>query len=112
MKDNPYKTYMIEFPYTCSFTFPEDDGNTEVIIKTLSQEVRYGSEEKDILKQKELENSHSQETYSKHIIEWVQERLLGVDVNDCTIEFTGTPKLTVMTDEEIQDYKERCLSGE
>ena len=112
MTDNPYKTYMIEFPYTCRFTFPEDDGNTEVIIKTRSQEVRYGSEEKDILKQKELENSHSQETYSKHIIEWVQERLLGVDVKDCSIEFTGTPKLTVMTNEEIQDYKERCLSGE
>jgi len=28
------------------------------------------------------------------------------------VEFTGTPKLTVMTNEEIQDYKERCLNEE
>ena len=110
--NNLYKTYLIEFPYTCTFTLSGDGGNTEVTIRTRSQELRYGREEKDILEQKELENSHSQETYSKHIIEWVRERLWYVDTEDCTLEFTGTTDISEMTDKDIQEFKERCLNEE
>ena len=28
--ENPYKRYRVEFPFTCTFTIPEDGHNTKV----------------------------------------------------------------------------------
>ena len=39
---NPFSAYRIEFPYTCSFSIPEDGHITKVTIETRSEELRYG----------------------------------------------------------------------
>ena len=47
--ENPYKPYSVIFPYEVRFTIPDDAHNTEITIRTVSEEVRFGCNEKDIL---------------------------------------------------------------
>ena len=61
--ENPYKPYSVIFPYEIRFTIPDDGHNTEILIRTRSEEVRYGRNEKDILFQKELDNRYGRDTY-------------------------------------------------
>ena len=49
--ENPYKPYPVLFPYEVRFTIPDDGHNTEITIRTRSEEVRFGRNEKDILLQ-------------------------------------------------------------
>jgi hypothetical protein len=32
--ENPYSPYLVQFPYTCSFTIPQDGNVTRVTIET------------------------------------------------------------------------------
>ena len=45
--ENPLKRYSVEFPYTCSFTIP-DDAYTTVTIETRSETLMHGTSESDI----------------------------------------------------------------
>ena len=38
--ENPYRPYSVIFPYEVRFTIPDDDHNTEITIRTRSEEVR------------------------------------------------------------------------
>ena len=108
--DNPYKPYRVVVPYEVSFTFPQDGHNTELTIRTRSEEVRYGRNEKDVLLQKEIDNRLSRKTYSKHIINWVRERLWYIDLDECDLEYTGKPSVSPMTKKEVKDFTETCLN--
>ena len=55
-KKNPYKVYSVVFPYEVRFTIPEDDHNTEIIIKTKTRETYFGKNKDDVLLQKEFLN--------------------------------------------------------
>jgi len=46
--DNPYSAYSVKFPYTCSFSFPEDDHRTKVTIETVTECVRFGRSDHDV----------------------------------------------------------------
>ncbi len=39
--ENPYKRYRVEFPFTCTFTIPEDGHNTRVTIETRSEHLHH-----------------------------------------------------------------------
>ena len=108
--DNPYKPYRVVVPYGVSFTIPEDGHNTEITIRTKSEEVRYGRNEKDVLLQKEIDNRLSSKTYSKHIINWVRERLWYIDLDECDLEYIGKPSVSPMTKKEVKDFTETCLN--
>ena len=45
--ENPYRPYRVEFPYEVRFTIPNDGHNTEITIRTRSEEVRFGRNEND-----------------------------------------------------------------
>ena len=53
--DNPYSTYRVQFPYTCSFTIPDDGHDTRVTIESKSEVLRYGKDEEDIQLQMQLD---------------------------------------------------------
>ena len=40
--ENPYQPYRVVFPYEVRFTIPDDNHNTEIAIRTRSEEVRFG----------------------------------------------------------------------
>ena len=104
-----HTAYLYEFPYTCTFTLGE---NTEVTIRTRSEELRIAKDVEDLMGIKDLENSISKKTYEKHIIEWVRERLWYVEIDDCEVEFDGYTKVSLMTKQDIEDYRDRCLRDE
>ena len=110
--ENPYKPYRVIFPYEVRLTIPDDGHSTEITIRTKSEEVRYGRNQKDILLQKELDNRYGRDTYSKHILNWVGERLASINPRECDLEYVGTPTVSLMDHQEVKDFTERCLTDE
>ena len=110
--ENPYKPYSVIFPYEIRFTIPDDNHNTEITIRTRSEEVGYGRHEKDILLQKELDNRYGRDTYSKHILDWVAMRISSIDPRECNLEYVGTPTVSLMGHKEVKEFSEGCLTDE
>jgi hypothetical protein len=110
--ENPYRPYRVEFPYEVRFTIPNDDHNTEITIRTRSEEIRFGNDEQDILLQKEVDNRYGKETYSKHILNWVSKRLPDIDPRECDLEYVGTPKVAPLDHQEVKEFIEGCLNDD
>ena len=110
--ENPYRPYSVIFPYEIRFTIPDDDHNTEITIRTRSEEVRYGRNQKCILRQKELDNRYGRDTYSKHILNWVGERLPDIDPRECDLEYIGTPTVSLMGHNEVKEFIEGSLNDD
>ena len=110
--ENPYKPYRVIFPYEVRLTIPDDGHSTELTIRTKSEEVRYGRNQKDILLQKELDNRYGRDTYSKHILDWVSKRLPSIDPRECDLEYVGTPTVSLMGHKEVKEVAEGCLTDE
>ena len=104
--ENPFHPYSVIFPYEVKLTFPDEDSNTEITIRTRSEEIRFGRNEQDILLQKDADNRYARDTYSKHILDWVNKRLPNIDPRECDLEFVGTPIVSRINHREVQDFKE------
>ena len=110
--ENPYRPYRVEFPYEVRFTIPDDNHNTEITIRTRSEEVRFGRNEKDILFQVEIDHRYGRDTYSKHILDWIAKRLPSIDPRECDLEYVGTPTVTPIDHGQMKEFAEGCLTGE
>ena len=108
--ENPYRPYSVISPYEVRFTIPDDGHNTEITIRTRSEEVRFGRNQRDILLQKEIDNRYGRDTYSKHILNWVGKRLPDIDPRECDLEYVGTPTVTSIDHQEMKDFTEGCLN--
>ena len=109
---NPYQPYRVEFPYEVSFTTPQDQNVTKVIIRTRSEEVRYGQNERDVMLQKGIDNHYGKLTYAKHILNWIAETLPDIKPKDCGIEYLGEPSVTPMNEKEMREFAERCCGDD
>ena len=110
MLDNPYKTYRVEFPYTCSITIPEDGHNTRIFIETRSEVLRYGRNEHDI--ELQLDQEHGRPTFAKHILGWVRDKIGSLDPTKIDVDYGTSNKIEEMTDEQIEEFAQRCLNDE
>ena len=110
--DNPYRPYRVEFPYEVSFKTPQDQNITEIIVKTRSEEVRFGQNERDVMLQKGMDNRYGRLTYAKHILDWIAETLPDIKPKDCEVEYLGEPTVTPMDDEEIREFAVRCCGDD
>ena len=104
--ENPYRPYSVIFPYEVRFTIPDDESNTEITIRTRSEEIRFGRDEQDILLQKDADTRYARTTYSKHILDWVSKRLPNIDPRKCDLEFVGIPRVTPIDHQEVKDFIE------
>jgi len=111
-KQKGYSTYSVVFPYECSFTIPDDDNETEITIKTKSQVLRYAKSEEDIRLQMELDLEQGKETYAKHILKWVSNKLWNIDPRQVNVSYNDITSIDLMTDEEIDAFREDCLNEE
>ena len=57
-----------------------------------------------------LGNAGSRKTYSKHIINWVRERLWYIDLDECDLEYIGNPSVSPMNKKEVKDFTESVLN--
>ena len=110
--ENPYRPYSVIVPYEVRFTIPNDDHNTEITIRTRSEEVRFGRNQKDILLQKGIDNRYGRITYSKHILDWVSKRLSSIDPRECDLEYVGTPTVSLMGHKEVKEFIEGSLNDD
>ena len=60
--DNPYSTYLVQFPYPCSFTIPDDGNVTRVTIESRSEVLRYGRNNHDMELHTKLDQEHGRHT--------------------------------------------------
>ena len=109
--ENPYSTYRVILPYTCSFTIPNDE-NTTVTISTKSQSISYGRNETDIELQMDLNKKHSKPTYAKHILKEIANQLYSIDPKNVDVEYGSSVTITPMTNQEIDDYRNECLDDD
>ena len=110
--DNPYRTYSVKFPYTVSFRFPDDGHHTQITIQSTSEILRYGRDEQDIHHQMELDQAHGEPTYAKHLINWVSDRLGNINPREATVTYGTNPTIEIMTDEQIDEFRQDCINDE
>jgi hypothetical protein len=110
--ENPYKPYSVIFPYEVRFTIPDDGHNTEITIRTRSEEVRFGRNEKDILLQKEIDNRYGRDNYAKHILEYVGNHIRWGEGENLELEYIATPSVKPMTEKDAKEFIRNCLNDE
>ena len=110
MGDNPMRAYKLQFPYTVRFRLSEDVSRTEITICTISEEMTFARTRKDALLQKEKSDAVSKDGYTKHIVNWVAEKMYHMDLDTCDFSFTGTADVIEMTEEELEDYAREVIS--
>ena len=110
MGDNPMRAYKLQFPYQVKFRLTEDGNRTEVLINTISEEMTFARTKKDALLQKERNDAVSKEGYTKHIVNWVGDRMYRIDLDSCELAYTGTTDVKEMTDEELEEYQREVIS--
>ena len=110
--DNPYSTYLVQFPYTVSYAFPDDGRHTTITIDSTSQVLRYGRNSHDMELQTHLDQDHSRHTFANHLINWVSSRMTEIDPREVTVTYGDDIKIGLMTDDQIDDFRERCLKDE
>ena len=110
--ENPYRTYSVKFPYQVSFSFPDDDHHTAITTQSTSEILRYGRDQQDVEHQMKLDQNHGEPTYAKHLINWVRDRLWNIDPRDATVTYGDNPTIEIMTDEQIDEFREGCLNDE
>jgi hypothetical protein len=110
--ENPYRPYRVEFPYGVRFTIPNDGHNTEITIRTRSEEVRFGRNEQDILLQKEVDNRYGKDTYAKHIIEYAGNHIRWGKGENLKLEYIDAPSVTPMTEKDAQEFIRECLNDD
>ena len=110
--ENPYSTYLVQFPYTCSFTIPEDGNVTTVTIESRSEVLRYGRNNHDMELQMQLDQEHGKSTYAKHLIEWTRDRMHSIDPREVEVSYGDNSTIELMTNEQIEEFREGCLNDE
>ena len=110
--ENPYSTYRVEFPYSCSLTIPDDGHVTRITIDSRSEMVRYGRNEHDIELQMELDKEHGKPTYAKHLLKWVGDRIGFINPTEVEVSYGDSHIIEPMTGEDIDEFRDRCLNDE
>jgi len=113
---NPYKPYSVIFPYEVRLTIPEIDypqfDNTEITIRTRSEQVRFGRNERDVFLQTEVDFRYGKDTYSKHILKFLCKILADIDPRTCDLEYLDKPIITPISHQETKDFTDECLNNE
>ena len=110
--ENQYSTYLVQFPYTCSFTIPDDGNVTRVTIESRSEVLRYGRNNHDMELQMQLDQEHGKPTYAKHLIEWTRDRMHTIDPKEVTVTYGENRTIQPMNSEDIQQFTVSCLENE
>ena len=107
--ENPYLPFEVTFPYVVRLSIPDDGHNTEVTIRTRSQEIRFGRHERDILLQKEVDNQYGRITYAKHILDWVADKLPNINPRNCRVQYPQEPHVRQMDMDDVEEYIDEII---
>jgi hypothetical protein len=91
--ENPYSAYSVQFPYTVSFSFLDDDHNTQITIDSTSVLLSYGRDKTDILHQMKMDQEHGQATHAKPLINWINFRIGNIDPREMNVIYGDSHKI-------------------
>ena len=106
--ENPLKRYSVEFPYTCSFTIP-DDAYTTVTIETRSETLMHGTSESDIRLHIEKDHEIDGPLNAKRIMKIVRDSMWGIEPTDVTVKYGPDPIIKIASPEKVQEIVEDHL---
>ena len=107
--ENPYKRYRVEFPFTCTFTIPEDGHNTKVTIETRSENLMHGTSESDIRLQMEKDHEIDGPLNAKRTLKFVQGAMWGIEMSDVTVNYHPDYTIELATPKKVQEIVEDFL---
>ena len=108
---NDMKIWKIQFPYTVTLPLESSEyGLTKVTIETTSEEVLFAKTQQDANEQKLLSNAVSGDGYIKHIINFISNEIGHVEYSKAQIKYTDEPTITVMTEDELQNFQRDVTS--
>ena len=108
--ENPYKRYCVEFPFTCTFTIPEDGHNTKVTIETRSENLMHGTSESDIRLQMEKDHEIDGPLNAKRILKFVRDEMWNVEPTDVSVTYHPDYIIELATSEKVQEIVEDFLN--
>ena len=111
MSTNPNKMYSVIFPYQVSLTLEADGNETEIIIKTKSEEYYSASSVEDCRFQKEQSDEYSKTAFIKHLIEFVINELYGTEPDGVELLYTGDPIIEEMAPERLEHFERELVHG-
>jgi hypothetical protein len=107
--ENPYKRYRVEFPFTCTFTIPEDGHNTRVTIETRSEHLHHAKSEDDVRLQLEKDREIDGPLNAKRILKFVRDEMWNVEPRDVSVTYHPDYIIELATPEKVQEIVEDFL---
>lgn len=107
---NEMKIFKVQFPYNVTLDIEGDNGLTKLTIETISEEIIIAKSEQDAHEQKLLTNSISGDGYKNHILNFVRDEISRTESSQAKIKYTDEPKITLMNDDELQDFERDVIS--
>ena len=107
--ENPYKRYRVEFPFTCTFTIPEDGHNTRVTIETRSEHLHHAKSEDDVRLQLEKDREIDGPLNAKRILKFVRDGMWNVEPRDVSVLYHPNYTIELATPEKVQEIVEDFL---
>ena len=107
--ENPYKRYRVEFPFTCTFTIPEDGHNTRVTIETRSEHLHHAKSEDDVRLQLEKDREIDGPLNAKRILKFVRDGMWNVEPTDVSVTYHPDYTIELATPEKVQEIVEDFL---
>ena len=107
--ENPYKRYRVEFPFTCTFTIPEDGHNTKVTIETRSEHLHHAKSEDDVRLQLEKDREIDGPLNAKRILKFVRDEMWNVEPTDVSVTYHPDYIIELATPEKVQEIVEDFL---
>ena len=71
----------------------------------------FATSPEDALAQTNTGNEYSQQSYASYILRYVRENLASVDVADTDLTYADEPTITLMTDDDLQDFQRDVVSA-
>ena len=107
--ENPYKRYRVEFPFTCTFTIPEDGHNTRVTIETRSEHLHHAKSEDDVRLQLEKDREIDGPLNAKRILKFVRDEMWNIEPTDVSVTYHPDYIIELATPEKVQEIVEDFL---
>ena len=108
--ENPYKRYRVEFPFTCTFTTPEDGYNTRVTIETRSEHLHHAKSEDDVRLQLEKDREIDALLNANRILKFVRDGMWNVEPRDVSVTYHPDYTIELATPEKVQEIVEDFLN--
>ena len=107
--ENLYKRYRVEFPFTRTFTIPEDGHITRVTIETRSEHLHHAKSEDDVRLQLEKDREIDGPLNAKRILKFVRDGMWNVEPTDVSVTYHPDYTIELATPEKVQEIVEDFL---